>query len=423
MFVRVPPILGALSELPHDQQRRLLIDTGILRPFSDTVADVDQEASEKRNSCEKPLTGIEFSDENTKGSRDESTEAENAFSVGEREAADCAATIVSVDTPETLTMDKDALATKVSVDDVHVLETHKINEDEVSCDECLTPAGNEADAHLMVFMMDNTPVMGICPANGVTKPLKGKTVKFADYARDNEKRIKAGISSKANDLRVAKRDKNCITAGNCCESYTGDEAKKIRKLTSDIYELAEQQRDDSLSRPNVGTSCSQPSDARVGQLSTSVQRPIIKKRSEKNWCKMPAEILRVLNDDLNFLSEDENTASPHVVHCHLMWEDLDISEIARNPFIQSYSRKPDSAVETNLVADSSTFSDILNDSEETEACEENREITCTELCVACGVIESFADFDKLHAWIKLVLRSHVAYTSELLNKVNDRCPF
>ncbi|XP_018011714.1 uncharacterized protein LOC108668953 [Hyalella azteca] len=421
IFVRVPPILGALSELPHDQQRRLLIDTGILRPFSDIPADVDQEPSEKRNSCEKPLTGIKVNDENTKGFRDESTEAENAFSVGEREAADCAATIVPVDTPEPMTMDKDVHETKVFVDDVHVLEAPKINEDEVSCNECLTPAGNEADAHPMVFMMDNTPVMGAGPTNDVTKPLKGKTVKFSDNARDNENRIKAGISSKANDLRFGKRDKNCITAGNCCESYTGEEAKKIRKLTSDIYELAERQRDDALSRPNVETSCSQPSDARVGQSSCTVQRPIIKKRSEKNWCKMPAEILRVLNYDLNFLSEDENTASPHVVHCHLMWEDLNISEISRNPFIQSYSRKPHSAVEANLVANLGSFSDILNDSEETETCEENREIACTELCVACGVIESFADFDKLHAWIKLVLRSHVAYTSELLNKIQGRC--
>ncbi|KAF2362612.1 hypothetical protein FHG87_006638 [Trinorchestia longiramus] len=423
MFVRVPPILDVLSELPADQQRSLLIDTGILKPLS--VRPSEAEGTAPVSACENPsLAHAKLSFSNKSSTKktitktDQKSKMKEVVSENDNEASKVQnKTVKSPDVEAGAESPRQNFNVNPMASEISTAVV--VGERPSSPKEYPTPDGCRNERHPMMFVMDSPPVMEASP--GEVKPVKSKTVKFTDDARDNERKsARPVVSPKSSDSRLGKRDKNCITAGNCSEAFSGEEAEKIRKLTSDIYKQAQKERDNILPSATNNFNLGQTEDESERDLSGGLMKSIIKKPSSKNWCKMPYEILRVLSEELGFLSED-GSAGLHVAHCHLTWKDVNMSEIARNPFVQTYNKKYNFPVEQTVLSDSSFLGDSYSDSDDGALSSDLAELECSELCVECGIIESFADFDKLHLWTKRILRSHVAYTSELLGKIQGRC--
>lgn len=426
MFIHVPPILDALKEATTaPEQRQVLVDAGILtsmRPLSPEVAvealvKTDKPKKTKkprsaRNSVTKPPFPDQSADQDVlntlcpdgnTGTAIPNLNADTKININEPRQ-DHEASVLS---PQSLTLREEQPEESI----LSAEATSNLQGDNFS-----SPASGE---QVMIFDMDTTPQVNTSHEAG--KP-KTRCVKFNDELQNNEKKIVNKLRSPMLDLSFTRRDKHCIFAGNCNEYLSGEEIKRIKKYTSDLYEASDRRRQNLY---NIAPDNSLLDVTITNECKSDAKRSIMKKPIAKDWCKMPEAIMQVLSEEFSFLNNSTGKGA-RITHCHLMWEDLNVSELKCNPFVRAYSRQlcplPPAQGSSSSYESSAISSDIFADfNDSNPSVDDSPKNQCSELCVECGVIESFADFEGLQTWIKQLLRSHIAYSSELLGKIQGRC--
>jgi len=214
---------------------------------------------------------------------------------------------------------------------------------------------------------------------------QSKSVFFADEIRTKDGDTVVKVNK---NPHKGKRDFKLLTSGNCTDNYSAEEIKNIEENTALLY------------NHNVGPSRTS-TDRNTSQ---SFVDGII----ASSYLELPEAIAKVLNDELGFLNK-----STFVHHSHLQ------ESKSFNPF-QTKQNSIENTVQNKAIKETSgQYSSTLLNLPATNKLKLPTE--CSELCVCCGLIKSFAEFNVIKFWTKQVLYSHISYTSQVLSRVQSRC--
>ena len=292
---------------------------------------------------------------------------------------------------------------------------------ELSCTESCTldniPDDRTLEDSELIFKMDTAPVVKEQQENEekaedlvssqvtVVNPPKARTVAFADECEP-----KSESSSRQNVVvKEEKSKKPMITSGNCAENYSSTDILRIKQKTSDLFKNRALFKD-SFQLQDTDINDSLTSMSYQNSHSNSLKSVMV---SGSDVFQLSESVIYSLTKTLNFFKTKESETSFHIHHGHII-ENSQVDE-TRNPFLNTNREYHSSANCSSLYNNA-----FLSKNSLTGGPRRNKD-KCSKLCVECLVIESFADFNIMKAWVKDILNSHISYSSQLLSKVQSRC--